>query len=126
MTIKRIDLTWIVVKDIEEAIRFYTETIGLKLNSYMPEFGWAELQGHEGGSRLGIGKASSEEQIGPGQNSVFTLSVDNIEEKKNELTAKGAEMVGEILDIPGIVKLQTGRDKDGNHFQLVESYPGHE
>ncbi len=41
-------LSWIVVKDFKEAVKFYTETVGLTLKSQNPEYGWAELSGPEG------------------------------------------------------------------------------
>jgi len=125
MSIKGMHLAWIVVSDIKKAIKFYTETVGMKMNSFDEEFGWAELAGHEDGARLGIAQTSEHEAILPGQNAVFTLSVDDIQTTKSDLSKKGAKMVGEVLDIPGVVKMQTVVDQDGNHFQLVESYPGH-
>jgi len=124
MAIKGLHLAWIVVSDVKKAIKFYTETVGMKLNSFEEKFGWAELSGQEGGAVLGIAQQSDHEAILPGQNAVITLSVENIQKAKAELEKKGATMKGEIMDIPGIVKLQMVVDQDGNHFQLVESAPG--
>ena len=50
MHIDSMDLAWIVVKDLKQAIQYYTETVGLKLMVYDEKFGWAELQGHNGGA----------------------------------------------------------------------------
>ena len=65
------NLVWIVVNDLKKAIEFYTETVGLKLMEQNDQFGWAELEGHNGGARLGIAQMclKSEDDVKPGQNS---------------------------------------------------------
>ncbi len=120
MSIKSIELAWIVVKDLKKAIKFYTETVGLKLMEEHEAFGWAELQGCEGGARLGIAQASSEEPVQPGSNAVVTLTVESIEEATRDLKKKGAKLMGEMLEVPGHVKMQSMSDVDGNHLQLVQ------
>lgn len=120
MTIKSIELTWIVVKDLKKAIQFYTETVGLKLMEEHEAFKWAELQGYEGGARLGIAQASSEESVQPGSNAIVTLTVDNIEQALKHFKAKGARLIGDMMEIPGHVKLHSVEDSDGNRFQLVQ------
>ena len=117
------DLTWILVKDLNKSVKFYTEKVGLKLNSLDEAFGWAELQGHDGGSMLGIAQMhpSGNEWITPGQNAVVTLSVENLDKAIAELKEKGAKFIGETQEVPDHVKMQMVQDLDGNHFQLVES-----
>ena len=41
MNLKSMDLAWIVVNDLQKAIKFYTETVGLKLVEFHEEFEWA-------------------------------------------------------------------------------------
>lgn len=126
MAIQKISLSWIVVKDIKKAIKFYTDVVGLKLNEYHEEFGWAELSGHDDKCvTLGIAQQSDMEVIKAGQNAVVTLTVKDINKAKADLSKKGAKMIGELLEIPGHVKLQTMIDQDGNHLQLVEPQQGH-
>lgn len=120
MNVKSIELAWIVVKDLKQAVKFYTEVVGLKLAVMSEEFGWAELTGHEGGSRLGIAQVQKEQPIKAGQNAVVTFTVDNLEKAKQDVEKKGGKCVGKIEEIPGHVKLQLVVDSDGNHFQLVE------
>lgn len=122
MHIQSIYLSWIVVKDLKSAVKFYTEVVGLKLLEMHEQFGWAELSGHdEGGCKLGIAQYTPSEPIAPGSNAVVTLSVPSIAKAREELQKKGVKLIGEIIEIPGHVKLQTLVDSDGNHFQLVES-----
>lgn len=122
MAIKQMGLAWIVVSDLPKAIKFFTETVGLKLNQYHEDFGWAELSGTDGkGAMLGLAQSSAEESHQPGQNAVITMSVDNMVKSKEELTRKGVKWIGDVLEVPGHVKLQLFKDLDGNSFQLVES-----
>ena len=122
MAIQGIHLAWIVVKDLKKAIQYYTETVGLKLHTLDEKFGWAELSGHNGGAALGIAQKNDQESIQPGQNAIITLTVEDIQKARDDLGKKGATLQGEIIDIPGIVKLQMVVDQDGNHFQLVQSF----
>lgn len=120
MNIKGIYLSWIVVKDIRSAIDFYTKVLGLKLKVFEEKYGWAELCGSEGGSTLGIAQQNDFDKIPAGQNAVVTLSVEDLIKAKEELIQKGAQMVGDIMEVPGHVKLQMVIDPDGNRMQLVE------
>lgn len=129
MKTNSIGLAWITVKDFKNAVKFYTEVAGLKVAEMNEEWGWAELEGHDGsGMRLGIAQhqegchtdACYESPIKPGQNSVITLTIDNIEQAQKEIQKQGASLIGEIHEVPGHVKMQTVRDAEGNIFQLVE------
>ena len=120
MTVKEIGLSWIVVKDINQAVDYYRDVVGLKLMKFNEQFGWAELQGHEGGARLGISQVNSYDNMAPGQNAIVTFTVADIVKSKEEMVKKGAKLEGEIVEVPGHVKMQTIIDKDGNLFQLCE------
>lgn len=123
MKVKEIGLSWIVVKDIKSAVKYYTEVVGLKLAEFNEQYGWAELEGHEGGARLGIAQASPQEKVGPGENAIVTFTVENIEKTKASMIQKGARCEGDILEVPGHVKMQTLIDGDGNRFQICELIP---
>jgi predicted enzyme related to lactoylglutathione lyase len=118
--IKSIDLAWIVVKDFKKAVKFYTETVGLKLLKVSEEYGWAELQGQDGGAMLGIATEQSENPLKPGHNACLTLTVEDIEEAQKSMQNKGAKLLGEIQEISGHVRLLMGIDADGNYFQLAQ------
>jgi predicted enzyme related to lactoylglutathione lyase len=122
MVLKRNDLSWIVVADLNKSLEYFTKVLGLKVVEHNSEFGWAELVTAEpGGAILGIAQANDhDDESYPGQNAVMTFSVDSLDQTKTELTKKGAKFVGEVLEIPGDVKMQTFIDLDGNSFQIVE------
>ncbi len=120
MDIEEIGLSWIVVKDVKRAIDYYTKVVGLKLLEFNEQYGWAELQGSKGGARLGIAQENAQEPVKAGQNAVITFTVDNLEKTKQEMGKKGAHFEGEVLVVPGHIKMQTGLDQDGNRFQICE------
>lgn len=117
---KSFDLAWIVVKDIKKAVKFYTETVGLKLLKLHEEFGWAELQGPNGGAMLGIAQENANDPYKAGTNACLTFTVENLEISRDSFLQKGAKFIGEIIEVPGHVKMLTGVDGDGNHFQLAQ------
>lgn len=121
MKTKKIDLSWIVVSDIKKSKQFFTEIVGLKIKNETPEYGWLELEGHEGGSTLGVGQAGPEHDDKPGQNAVVTFNIDNIVDARKELESKKVKLIGDIVEVPGHVKMATFTDFDGNKFQLVET-----
>jgi predicted enzyme related to lactoylglutathione lyase len=118
--IQDISMAWVVVKNLDASIKFYTEVVGLKLCEHHKEFGWAELEAENSGARLGLAQASDREEMIPGQNAVVGLTVADIVTAKNRLKEGQAQLVGEILEVPGHVKLQTFTDPDGNKFQLAQ------
>ncbi|MCH9610528.1 MAG: VOC family protein [Chlamydiae bacterium] len=120
MTIKSTNLTWVCVTDFEKSLKFYKETLGFKELSVSTEYGWAELQGEDGGSVVGLAKKDPSGPIAAGQNGVITLTVDKIEDEIARLQKIGVKLVGELQEVPGHVKMQMLLDDDGNHLQLVE------
>lgn len=114
-----IHLSWIVVKDFNAAIIFYTDVVGLTLKEKTEEHGWAELSGPSG-SLLGIIKANPMTEIPAGANAVVTITVKDIHVACEYFKQKGVSMQGEIMEVPGHVRLQSFMDTDGNHMQLVQ------
>lgn len=119
MKVKGIQLSWIVVSNIEESIKFYTDVVGLKLSKFNKEYGWAELTGPEG-SRLGISQANPAFGLKAGMNAVPTITVTDIKKAREAFLKNKVKLVGDVMEVPGQVKLQTFHDKDGNTFQLCE------
>jgi len=121
MSIRRSDLAWITVSDIEKAKKFFVDKLGMKLNVEDATYGWLELSGsEEGGAVLGVGCDDEQNPVKPGHNAIMTFSVDDIVKTKEELEKKGVAFLSPIMKIPGHVKLVLFADEDGNKFQLVE------
>jgi len=120
MAVKAINLSWITVKDFKKAIQYYTDVVGLKVDEISEEWGWAELSGHEGGAVLGIAAENEENPIKAGTNAVVTMTVESLETTCKELKGQGVELLGEVHEVPGHVKMQLCCDPDGNLFHIVE------
>jgi len=124
MKVNGIKLVWIVVKDLQAAIKFYTEVVGLTLNSQSPEYGWAELSGPDG-CAIGLAQENSQMDNKAGTNAVTTITVDNIETARAHFLQHGATLLGEVEEVSGHVKMQTFKDTDENMLQLVEMLDAH-
>lgn len=125
MAIKKIELSWIVVSDIHRSKDFFKNTLGLNLNEYSEDFGWAELQGKEGGSLIGLAQHNKDYSVPVGSNAIMTFTVDNIEKSISELKNKGIVFIGDIIEVPNGPKMISFNDPDGNLFQLVEEMECH-
>lgn len=121
MAIKSMKMSWVVVSDLSKAIKFYTDVLGLKLKEKDEKFGWAELCGEmTEGACLGLAQINEHTPFPPGSNAVVCMDVENLEKTKMELIKKGVKFLGETMEVPGHVKLQSLVDEDGNFFQLVQ------
>ena len=118
-----IEMAWVTVKDFNAAIDFFTNTLGLTLNMSSPEHNWAELSSPSG-AHIGICQedtsTESHSPIKAGGNAVICFTVADIEETKTELVEKGVELVGDIQEVPGHVKLLLIRDNSGNFYHIVQ------
>lgn len=117
------NLSWITVSDIQKSKKFFHDILGLKINQDTPEHGWLEVApvNSTATCQLGIGQANPEyPEEKPGTNAVITFTVDNIIAEKKRLEDLGVTFLGDIIEIPGHVKMATFLDPDKNKFQLVE------
>lgn len=113
------NLSWVSVSDIDQAVQYYTDVIGLKLLNKSEHYPWAELGSPDGEGAV-LGLAGQDPSLPVGSNAVVTISVDDLEKEIEEFNKKGVKLHGEIFEVPGHVKMQMFEDLDGNHFQLVE------
>lgn len=117
---KSFDLAWVSVKNFDNAVKFYKETLGLQQKDYAPEYKWAEFEGYAGGARLGICEESEENPIEPGQNAVVSFTVDDLDAACAFLKKKGIEFIGTVQEIPGHVKMQLIKDPSGNFMHICQ------
>ena|SRR5438105_4302237 len=119
MAIKGIGLGWIVVKDFAQSRDFFKK-LGLTLKSEAEEYKWAEFSGPEG-ALLGLCEESPETgDLKAGSNAVLTITVDDIVKTKAAFEKLGVTFVGDIIEVPGHVKMASFVDLDGNMFQIVQ------
>lgn len=102
----------VFVSDMERALAFYRDVLGLALQSQDGD-GWAELAA--GTCTIGLhsgGTASKSERQGP----KIVFGSDDVASVRKELLARGAPM-GPLKKF-GALELCDGHDPDGNPFQI--------
>lgn len=121
MSTKGAYLAWIVVSDLKKARKFFVDVLDMKELSFHEEYKWAEYQGKEGGFMIGVAGQDDHTEMKPGSNAIVTFTVADVVQAKKDLASKRVRMLGDIIEVPGHVKLQMFSDEDGNLFQLAQT-----
>lgn len=111
-----VSVVQLAVRDLDRAVAFYGETLGMELTFRSEELGWAEFQTAVPGLSIGL---SLEEDAGGTGSASLNLGVGDAVETRARLEARGVEFVGETLVIPGVVTLADFVDPDGNRLRLA-------
>ncbi|MCF6237527.1 MAG: VOC family protein [Candidatus Marinimicrobia bacterium] len=113
---KQFDLMWVPVLDFERAKSFYLEDLEFELVLEDRDSNWAEFQ-ISPGAKIAIHgvKATNANPIG-----ALVLDVDNLEKSELWLRGKGIKL-SDKEEIPGLAKLASFTDPDGNVIQLSQS-----
>ena len=113
---KQFDLVWIPVVDFERAKSFYRDDLELELVLEDPDSSWAEFQISPGAKMAIHGvKATNANPIG-----ALVLEVKNLDKSELWLKSKGIKLFDKE-EIPGLTKLASFTDPDGNVIQLSQS-----
>lgn len=110
------------VSDQDEAISFYTDTLGFSLVADVP-FGdaerWVEVAPGGGGAALALVPPRGDYQ--PGRNTGIALESADPRADHAELQGKDVDVDAELMGGDGTVPLLFFfRDHDGNHLLIVE------
>lgn len=100
---------------------WFRDVLGFEEVMRAPEVGWAELSTPTAGVTLGLGQNESVDGRG-GTTPVF--GVTNVDAARAELERKGVRFDGPTMDVPGMVRLATFFDPDGNTFMLAQTLSG--
>lgn len=110
----------VFVSDLELAVKFYTETLGLPLKERF-ENDWAAVRA--GALIIGLHPLAD---FGPRAGLVGSVAIgldvtEPLEDVVDELTHRGVEFVGPIVEDPfSPVRLAFFKDLDGNELYLIE------
>jgi predicted enzyme related to lactoylglutathione lyase len=110
-----INVSWYQVNDINAAKKFYGDVLGLKKTFEME--GWCEFSHADGGASIGLNQLREGDDE---RGATVVLRVDDLARAQAELVAKGVRFEGEVLEVPGAVRIATFRDPDGNRLQLCQ------
>lgn len=110
-----INVSWYQVKDLSAAKKFYSEVLGL--NKTFEIDGWCEFSHAQGAASIGLNQMREKDEE---RGATVVLRVDDLARVQKELQAKGVRFEGEVQEVPGVVRLATFRDPDGNRLQLCQ------
>jgi predicted enzyme related to lactoylglutathione lyase len=115
-----VDFVSIPTQDLERAVAFYGETLGLHRSAYVPERNFAEF---ETGTvtlnvldpeKMGIGGFSA-------NRNAIALQVQDVAAARAGLEERGVAFVGEVFDT-GVCHMGFFADPDGNALMLHHRY----
>ena len=112
----------ISVKNLDKAIAWYGDKLGFTLLYKVDEMGWAEMATETKGVNLGLGQV---EKIPGTGNAKLTFGVKDIDATRKILEGKGVKFQGPTQEIPGMVKLATFEDPDGNVNMFYQDLQKH-
>jgi len=103
---------WYYVRDLDDARRFYRETLGFEETAV--DFGerWSHLRHGE----MELGLVEGEPQP---DGAVATVDVTDLKADADRLRAQGLD-VGIVFELQGEIRLLDVYDPDGNRIQLAQ------
>jgi catechol 2,3-dioxygenase-like lactoylglutathione lyase family enzyme len=111
-------LATVSVSDMDKAIDFYCDVLGLKL-AYRFGNDWAQIIAGQG-LTIGLHPASEESPAGKKGSITIGLNVSMpLEDVVKSIRNKGATIKGDIID-DQVLKVQYIEDPDGNELYLAE------
>lgn len=117
MLVNKIRVVWLTVSDLKRAKDFYVNVMGFAVHKEIVPAQWLELKC--GDSMIALYQPLLNDVQVPGQNGVVTFAVDNLEAAKKVLESYVTFIEG-TPSVPGVFKIATYVDDDGNKFQLYE------
>jgi predicted enzyme related to lactoylglutathione lyase len=117
--ITAVDFVGIPTRDLETAVDFYGNTLGLHRSVYMPERNFAEFE--TGNLTLNIMNATKMGlEHSPVRNPV-AFQVDDVAAARTNLEGRGVTFAGETFDT-GVCHMAFFQDPDGNSLMLHHRY----
>jgi predicted enzyme related to lactoylglutathione lyase len=113
------DFIGIPTRDLEAAVTFYGETLGLHRSAYRPDRNHAEFE--TGNLTINVMNA---EKMGLGHNAFrnpLALRVDDVAAARATLERRGVTFMGDTIDT-GVCHMAFFSDPDGNALMLHHRY----
>ena len=105
---------WVPVNDMKRAVHFYGEVLGLEIQKQGDQ--WSEAT--SSGLMIGLNGYEEASRSSAGGGAVITFYPDgSIEEERERLAERGADIEGEISDLPW-GRFLPFKDSEGNDLQL--------
>jgi predicted enzyme related to lactoylglutathione lyase len=117
--ISGVDFIGLPTRDLEAAVAFYGDTLGLHRSVYRPDRHHAEFET----GNLTINTMVSEKMGLPYEvnKNPIALHVDDVAQARTELESRGVSFFGDIIDT-GVCHMAFFADPDGNALMLHHRY----
>ncbi|MCL4196265.1 MAG: VOC family protein [Phycisphaerales bacterium] len=112
------------VSNLKKSIDWYRDVLGFTHLYTVDEIGWCELQSPVEGGRVNVG-LSQVEKVKTGGGPVPTFGVKDIDTARGLLESRKVRFDGPTREYPGMVRLATFYDPDGNALMLYQSLASH-
>jgi predicted enzyme related to lactoylglutathione lyase len=113
------DFIGVCTRDLETAVRFYGDTLGLPRSAYRPDRNNAEFEtGNLTITMMNAEKMGLEHTT---LRNALALHVDDVASARAELESRGVQFQGDIFDT-GVCHMAFFTDPDGNALMLHHRY----
>jgi predicted enzyme related to lactoylglutathione lyase len=117
--VTEVDFAPVPTRNLDEAVRFYGEVLGMRRSVYNAERNYAEFEpGNVTFSVYMPEKMGMEFQANTNH---YALRVDDVAAARAELESRGVEFMGDTLDT-GVCHMAFFQDPDGNPLMLHRRY----
>jgi predicted enzyme related to lactoylglutathione lyase len=114
-----VDFVTVPTHDLDAAVAFYGDTLGLRRSAYRPERGFAEFEtGNLTLSIISPSRMGMEHKVSPNP---VALHVQDIEAARSRLEQAGVKFMGDTFDT-GVCHMAFFADPDGNALMLHHRY----
>jgi len=110
-----LDHVWFWVSDLDRAVSFYRDAVGLPLVRRDGDE-WAELDA--GGVRLGLHGTGERRELPEG--GTVVLRVDDLDLARTSFEERGIRFDEHVGEVEGRARFASFADPDGNRLQLIE------
>jgi predicted enzyme related to lactoylglutathione lyase len=117
--VRAVDFVGMPTRDLEAAVQFYGETLGLPRSVYIPDRNYSEFEtGNLTVSVYNPEKMGMEHNRNPNP---IALHVDDVADVRRALEGRGVQFHGDVLDT-GVCHMAFFTDPDGNALMLHHRY----
>ena len=109
------------VKDLQASIARYRDVLGFDLLYQLDEMAWCEMASPVQRVNVGLSQVESP-KVGGG--ATLTWGVRDVDAARTALEERDVRFDGETQTLPGMVKLATFFDPDGNTLMLYQDLQG--
>ena len=120
MKLRGIDHVYYWTEDMERAVRFYRDVLGLELLRREGD-SWAQFDG--GAIRFALHGAVHGRPVSPG-GATAVFEVDDLDGARRALEERGVRFEDHVGEVPGYARFASFSDPDGNQVQIIEYEAG--